>query len=83
MESMCIVLARRLAHGEISTNVILPERASIELTRSLTCAGPLTGPMKKVLHTLHEVLFKKKRDDGGARAAMAAQSAVWAEFVGR
>ena len=73
LESMSVLLARRLEPRGVSVNVVFPGRASTPMTRSLTSSA-LPGAMKLML-PLFRLLFA---EDGGKSAAKAARSTIWA-----
>ena len=72
MESMSMVLAKRLEDEGVTVNVLFPGRASTAMTGSMS-AEALPGPMK-LMYPLMRILF---REDGGKSAAKAARSTIW------
>jgi len=73
LEAMSMALAQRLKPKGVTVNVVFPGRASTAMTRSLTSQG-LPGAMKLMM-PFFRLFF---RDDGGASAATAARSTIWA-----
>ncbi len=73
MEATSVALARDLAPGGTTVNVVFPGRASTAMTRSLS-PGALPGLMK-LAYPLLRLLFA---EDGGKSAARAARSTIWA-----
>jgi len=72
MESMSMVLARKLEPEGVSVNVVFPGRASTAMTQAMSTKA-LPGFLK-LMAPMFKLMFK---EDGGKSAAKAARSSIW------